>query len=155
FRLTEFRIVGGDDEIALHRQLAAAAERKAGNRGNHRLARIGDAMPGPDEISEEGLGKSLADHFLDVGAGGEGLVGAGDDDAADGVVHFELVDRLSEVAHQRAVERVQGLWAIEPDQADPLTTLDNDGLAHEILVRRLTSGTPGNRTSSGRSGRCA
>ena len=38
-RLAELGVVGGDDEVALHRELAAAAERKAGDRRDHRLAR--------------------------------------------------------------------------------------------------------------------
>ena len=36
--LAELGAVGGDDEVAHHRQLAAAAEREAGDRGDHRLA---------------------------------------------------------------------------------------------------------------------
>src|SRR5436190_1474549 len=83
FRLTEFGIVGGDDEIALHRELAAAAQRKAGDRGDYGLARIGDAMPRSDEVTEKRIGKTLAGHFLDVGAGGESLDCAGNDHAAD------------------------------------------------------------------------
>ncbi len=44
-RLTELRIVGGDDDVAQHRQLAATAERVAGHRRHHRLARARNAMP--------------------------------------------------------------------------------------------------------------
>ena len=36
--LAELGVVGGDDEVALHRELAAAAERKARDRRDHRLA---------------------------------------------------------------------------------------------------------------------
>src|SRR5262249_21959820 len=86
FRLAEFGVIGGDEETAWHRQLAAAAERNAGAGGAHGFSRMGDAMPGPDEIAEEGLGKSFARHFLDVGASGESLLRAGNDDTADCVV---------------------------------------------------------------------
>ena len=44
-RLAELGGVGGDDDVAHHRQLAAAAQRKAGNRGDHRLALRGDRDP--------------------------------------------------------------------------------------------------------------
>ena len=37
FRLAEFGVVGSDDEIALHGQLATAAEREARDRGDHGL----------------------------------------------------------------------------------------------------------------------
>ena len=73
-RLAELGVIGGNDEIALHRELAAAAQRKAGDRGDYGLARIGDAMPRSDEVTEKRIGKTLAGHFLDVGAGGESLV---------------------------------------------------------------------------------
>ena len=43
-RLAEFRGVGGDDDVAHHRQFAAAAERVAGDRGDGRLAAGGDAV---------------------------------------------------------------------------------------------------------------
>src|SRR5215468_3406937 len=92
FRLTEFGIVRGDDEIALHGKFAAAAERKAGDRGDDRLAGSSDAMPSGGKISKEDVGKSFAGHFLDIGAGCEGLVGASDDDAADIVIGLERVD---------------------------------------------------------------
>ena len=50
--LAEFRVVGGDDEIALHRELAAAAERKARDRRDHRLARARDAVPVGGEVAD-------------------------------------------------------------------------------------------------------
>src|SRR5262249_62211041 len=71
FRLAEFGVVCGDDEIALHGKLAAAAKRKSRDRGDHRLAGLGDAMPRSDKIAEESVSEGLAGHFLDVGAGGE------------------------------------------------------------------------------------
>src|SRR6516225_6459162 len=74
FRLAKLGVVRGDDEIALHGKLAAAAKRKSRDRGNHRLAGLGDAMPRSDKIAEESVGEGLAGHFLDVGAGGERLV---------------------------------------------------------------------------------
>ena len=40
-----FARVGGDDEVAHHRQLAAAAEREAGHRGDHRLAHLAHRLP--------------------------------------------------------------------------------------------------------------
>ena len=93
FRLAELRVVGGDDEVALHGEFAAAAERKARDRGDHRLARRGGAIPVRGEIAEESIGEGLVRHLLDVGAGGESLVRAGDDDAADIGVGLERVER--------------------------------------------------------------
>ncbi len=97
FRLAEFGVVGGDDEIALHGKLAAAAERKAGDRGNDRLARLRDAVPGRREIAEEDVGEFLVRHLLDVGAGRKRLLRAGDDHAADIAVGLERIDRRAQV----------------------------------------------------------
>ena len=123
-RLAEFGVVGGDDEIALHGQLAAAAERKARHRGDDRLARRRRLMPVRAKIAEEGLGKILVGHFFDVGAGGKCLVRSGDDHAADICVGLECSDGLAELAHQRAVERIERLRAIEPNEADPAARFD-------------------------------
>ena len=83
FRLAEFGIVGGDDHVALHGELAAAAERETRDCGDHRLAHRGGAIPIGGEVAQIGIGEGLFRHLLDVGAGRERLVGAGDHHAAD------------------------------------------------------------------------
>ena len=91
--LAEARSVGGDDDVAHHRDLAAAAERKAGDRGDDRLAALRDPLPAAgDEVFEIDLGIGLAGHLLDIGAGGKGLVVAGQNDRAYRVIGFELVE---------------------------------------------------------------
>ena len=53
-RLAEFGVVGGDDEVAHHGQLAAAAEREAGHRGDHRLAaRVATRSQFADEVARD------------------------------------------------------------------------------------------------------
>ena len=49
-------------------------------------------MPVRAKIAEEGLGEILVGHLLDVGAGGERFVRAGDDHAADIGVGLERSD---------------------------------------------------------------
>ena len=72
--------------------------------------------------------KDLVRHLLDVGAGGEGFVGAGDDDAADIGVGLEGVDRGGDLGDQRGVERIERLRPVEPDDADLAARLDDDVL---------------------------
>ena len=49
--LAEAGILGGDDDVAHHRHLAAAAEREAADRRDDRLAALRDALPAAgDEI---------------------------------------------------------------------------------------------------------
>ena len=59
----------------------------------------------------------LIGHLLDVGAGGERLLRAGDDHAADIAVGVEGVDGAAQLGDQRAVERIERLRPIEPDQS--------------------------------------
>ena len=126
--------------VALHGELAAAAERKACDRGDHRLAHGGGPIPVRGEVAQIGFGEGLFRHFLDVGAGGESLVGAGDHDAADIGVGLEGVERVRQVGHQRAVERIERLRAVEPDQADLAAGFDNDVLvSHGVSLGVLNS----------------
>ena len=83
-------------------------------------------MPVRAKIAEEDVGEILVGHFFDIRAGGKRLVGASDDHAADIRISLERGDGQAELAHQRAVERVQRLRAIEPDQADPAACFDDD-----------------------------
>ena len=127
-RLAELGVVGGDDEVALHRHLAAAAEREARDRRDHRLARARDAILVAGEVAEIDVDVGLARHLLDVGAGGERLLRAGDEDAADVDVGLERVDRGVQFVDQRGVERVERLRPVEADDADPALGLDQDVL---------------------------
>src|SRR5438876_205834 len=91
--LAEAGILGGDDDVAHHRDLAAAAEGKTGDRGDHRFAALRDALPAAgDEVFGIGLYVGLLGHFLDVGAGGEGLVAAGQHNGADRRIGLEIVE---------------------------------------------------------------
>jgi hypothetical protein len=77
-------------------------EREARDRGDHRLAAAGDALPlGRDEVGLVDVHVCLGLHVLDVGAGRERLLAAGDHDRADVLVRLEGVDRRGEFAHQR------------------------------------------------------
>ena len=59
--LAEFGAFRGDDGVAHHRHLAAAAEREARDRGDDRLAAGGDALPAiGDEILEVAIDEALA-----------------------------------------------------------------------------------------------
>jgi len=67
-------------------------------------------------------------HFLDIDAGGEGLLVLGDDDAADARIGFECVERPVELADEERVERVQRVRAVERDDPDLALGRGEDGL---------------------------
>src|SRR5580765_7180537 len=118
FRLAEPGGIGGDYDVALHGELAAATKRKARHRRDNRLARLCRGIPVRDEIAEIGLDEGLIRHFLYIGPGSEGFVATCDEHAADLVVTIEGLDRLRQLGNQRLVERIEGLRAAEADDSD-------------------------------------
>src|ERR1043165_7234833 len=85
FGLTKSRVVSGDDDVALHGDLAAATQRDTGHRGDHRLTRASYAFPILDGLRQ-------IQHLLDVGAGGKRFFGAGQDNATNIVIGIECAD---------------------------------------------------------------
>ena len=72
----------GDAKIGRQRQLAAAAERITGNRGDHRLRQRLDLIEQNLKLPRVvvgGFGAGGAVHLADVRAGAKDLVAAGDD----------------------------------------------------------------------------
>jgi hypothetical protein len=126
--LAKLRGVGGEDEVAHHRQLAAAAEREARHRRDHGLACAGELLPAGEIIVAIHLAKALRLHLLDVGAGGERLLAAGQHCAPLRAIGIERGHRSVELAQHLIVERVQRLWAVQRDQSHAaLALLDQDG----------------------------
>ena len=139
--LAELRSVGGDDDVADHGELAAAAEAIAGHRRDDRLPRPGDPRQRLAIVAVEGLDEGEALHLLDVGAGGEGLLRAGDDHAADALVGVEGGDRIAELADQRRVEGVQRLRPVERDERHAPAGLGDDGFeGHGCFPGRFDAG---------------
>ena len=137
-RLAELRALPGDDEVERHRQLAAAAQGPAVDRGDHRLRDPANAIPLADAVGEQHVDRRRARHLADVGARGERPLVAGHHDRADAVVSVELLERFAQRVHDRAVERVQLLRPVEPDQGGALLglALDED----ELLARSAHGG---------------
>ena len=95
--------------------LAAATQRETGDGGNDRLLPLADPVPGAELVVHIGVGIAPRLQLLDVGSCREGLLRPGDDDAADGLVLLERIERLVDLADKLAVERIQRLRPIERD----------------------------------------
>src|SRR6185436_1810310 len=65
-------------------------------------------------------------HLLDVGAGGECLFAAGDQDTADIVIGLEVVDGRRNLAKHTERQRVEHFRPVQRDDADRALALDND-----------------------------
>ncbi len=110
-RLAELGALGGDDHVAGERQLAAAAQRVAGDGGDHRRLDRGEAAPEGGGRVAQRLGEAALRHRLDVGAGGEDLLGAGDDDAAHlgvGVEPLQLARPAASISSGERALRASG-----------------------------------------------
>ena len=137
-RLAEAGIVGGIDEVADHCQFAAATQGVASHRGNQRLAAIGDAVSGGEEVIHEDLRVLQVDHLLDVGTGGKGLAGTGQHHATDVRVILELIQRLVHFIQYLGIQRVQRLGAVQGDQANALAGLDQNGFKAHVATPNKT-----------------
>ncbi len=128
--LAELRSIGGDDEVGHHRQLAAAAERVAVDRGDPRLARAADEVGGPagEHVAGVELGGGLGGHLLDVRPRGEGLLACACDHRATlARVGLELGEGGDQVLEHRARQRVERFGPVERDQGHGPVPLDQQG----------------------------
>src|SRR5205809_2997024 len=119
--LAELRVLRGDPERAGHGRLATAAERKAIDRGDHRLAEILDQVE--NRLAERArlfcLDRRDTGQLVDVGSGDERLVaGPCEDDAAHGCVIPRVRKGRSEVLPGPPVQGVEHLRAIQRDVGD-------------------------------------
>ncbi len=65
-------------------------------------------------------------HLLDVGARGESLFAAGEQDASDTVVGLEIIDGGGDFSEHAEGQCIEHLRAVERDDADRAFAFDND-----------------------------
>ena len=78
------------------------------------------------EVTAISFDEGLGGHLLDVDAGGERLLIAGDDDAANAWICVECFQRAIELFDEECVERVQRLRPVESDERDPSAGFGED-----------------------------
>ena len=107
---------GGDDQIAGERDLHAAGDREALDRGDQRLERcaLGDA--GEAAVAEPG--RLALDERAQVHARAEEAAGAGEHADRQGVVAVELVQRARDALGDGGVDGVANLGTVDRDQQD-------------------------------------
>ena len=116
--LAELGVVRGDDHVAHHRHLAAAAQGHASHRSDHRLAHTAHGLPvAADVFAAVGVAEVVVLHRRDVRAGSEGFLAAGEHDATDAGVGVESQQRLAEFVHQLVIQSVHLLGPVQTDQA--------------------------------------
>ena len=126
FRLAELRLVRGDDHVAHHGQLTAAAERETIHRRNHRLAACCETIPEAEEVLDIHFGKTLRQHFLDVGTGSKGAALAGQHADGNVLVAVNARKDVGNFCHDLLVQRIQAVRPVDRDQRDAVRVFKSD-----------------------------
>src|SRR5262245_10185210 len=117
-----------EPEVAGHRDLAAAAERVAVDRGDDGLGEPLDLPHHAVTEADEGVDVVAGEGRAEVGAGAEDAVARpGDDDRVHRVVALHRVERGVEVAHELDADRV-GRRTVERDDREALLAREEQGL---------------------------
>ena len=152
-RLAELRVVGRDPDVGAERELAAAAERIAGDRGHDGLRDLRDGgerrLQRPRATRHVGV--RHVGHLLDVGAGREDLLTAPQHDRADVVAIAALVRRGPDLLLDGRVEGVHRR-PVEPDGRD--TVVDFERHDDSAMVARLPN-DPDRTRARDEAARCA
>ena len=103
-------------DVAHHGELAAAAEGVAIDGHDQGLLEESHELgPVLDEVIAVGGAKGQVLHLLDVCTGGEGALGAGEDDGANGLVGLVVAEGGVELEDEGRAEGIEGLGAVQLD----------------------------------------
>ena len=134
FRLTKLRGIGGNNRVTTHRQFTAATQCKARNRSNNRFTHTRDLIPiARDEIARISSLEIQSGHCLDIRAGGKRLFTAGNDDRANACVGFKSQQCLRQFIHQRIIECIELLRAVQCNPPNGIQVLHRDILKVHLL----------------------
>lgn len=130
--LAELGLLGGNHDVAHHRELAAAAEGQAVNSSNGGQLALRYSRP---RCAGELFGNDASEGALpqlgNVRPGCEGTAAAGDDDTAAALVLGGRVQYRGKLVQQLIAERIQGLGPVEGDDTDTALHLGQD---HRLLL---------------------
>ncbi len=124
-------LLGGDQDVAVQRQLEPAGDGRAVDGADHRL---GHRRPLRRDVGQLG---GVA-QFLEVEARAEHRVGAGEDDDVDGVVGLGIAQRGEELGAQRRRQRVAGLRPVQRQGADPVGGVDQQHDRRSVIGLNLS-----------------
>ena len=123
---------GGQDDVAAHGQLTAAAQGEAVHSGDGGdLQLLNAAHQGAAPLAPLAAGGHVHGALLaDVGAGHEGAALAGDDEGAQLGVLLHLADQLLQLGDHSGIQRVQRLGTVDGGNADAVLLLITNRLIH-------------------------
>ena len=134
FRLAKLRGISGNNRVATHRQFTAATQCKSGDRCDNRFTHTRDLVPiARDEIARISGLEIQSGHRLDIRAGGKGLFTAGNDNRANACVGFKSQQCLRQFIHQRIIECIELLRAVQCNPPNGIQVLHRDILKVHLL----------------------
>jgi hypothetical protein len=146
-RLPDLRVLAEHPEVRAQRQLVAAAQRVAGDRGDDRLGDPGHLDERVLQLAAPGDHAGVVElgHRLDVGARGEDPLAAVEDDGADVRALAGLLRRGADLPVQLLVDRVH-LRPVEADGAHAVLHLQG----HELRLGHAPHSNAAIRRRGGR-----
>jgi hypothetical protein len=138
------RAAGGDDEVARQRDLQAARDREALDRGDERL--VGRALGEASEAAALDVGALAADERLEVHAGREVAAGAGEDPHLELGLAVELLQAGRDALGEREVDGVASVGPVQRDDEDAVAALGEDG---RLVVHRAREAIGKNARAAG------
>ncbi len=148
--VAEARPLGCDEEVAVERDLESAGDRGPVDRADHRLVHVGEraARSRAWFLTVVDVGRAQVagrrPELLQVEAGAEGRIGAGEDHDVDVVATVGLAHQLGQQAQHLRRQRVACLGPVQRDGGDPLRHLEQ----HGFDGHGRTSSSSGGRNSS-------
>jgi hypothetical protein len=137
FRLAELRVFRCNNEVAEHREFAAAAKGETADSCYDRLGDGSDLVPRTKKIVHVEIRKRLLRHFRDIRTGRECTRAAGDHNRPDLIVGVERLQRRQCLDRQLTVQGVQALRSVQGNEADTVAALDDNRLRRAIRGRCL------------------
>ena len=129
-RHAEARGLGGDAQVAVQRQLAAARDRVAVHHGDRGMARALHPLQDLRDAALRVGGAAALAHLAQVHARAEGAARAAHHHDPDARIGVELVEARAQPAEQRRAHRIALLRAVEGDGGDAVHDLGEDLVGH-------------------------
>ena len=124
----ELGVLAGEADVHRQRHRHADTDGRAVDRTDHRLRALEDAqrhqptaVAGHADVGRDLVAATPAERLAtagQVGTGAEAAAGTGDDDHAHVVVGVDAIERVDQLAHHHARERVELVGAVQRDGRD-------------------------------------
>jgi hypothetical protein len=131
-RHAEARGLGGDAQVAVQCQLAAARDRVAVHHGDRGMARALHPLQDLRDAALRVGGAAALAHLAQVHARAEGAARAAHHHDPHARILVELVEARAQPAEQRRAHRIALLRAVEGDGGDAVRDLGEDLVGHWI-----------------------